>query len=210
MPRYKGYINRLHPGEEPTNMEWLLDKDKCSDDLFTVEYKRHIEYVFDVPDDDTLREWYKDNRGCITNVIFATMLDLKKQNFYNWLTGERSLSYCKAEQLVRQVRAFNPDASYIHFPSQVELSETLRKLVKDGYIFARPNYISWYFRADYDMVEQFFLQFPITESNTKLQNLQFPITVKKVKKWISWVFSEYNGFYWRYNSGLKHLVFREK
>lgn len=200
MGRKAGDINRLVVAENPSMVVWKLRKSRCAPDLFTGAYHDRVFDVLGIPDEDEVREWVKENHGYFSKSHLARVIDVTPKYFDRWLNrAEFSLNYSKVVKVVRYIRHYNHRCPKLYVPEEEELTSMMRQMVKDGFVWATPDHIAWYFRSDPDKLEAWFDG-----------NLQFMVSYKRVKKYTKYVLDEYFSAFRMVQSGRSDALFIEE
>lgn len=199
MGRKAGDLNKFVLAENPTRFVWKLRKSRCAPDLFDEVYMGNVHCVLGIPEENTVREWVKDHHGYFSKAHLARIIDVTPPYFSRWLNGaEFSLNYSKVVKLVRYIKSYNHRCPNIYVPEEKVLIEMMRKMVKDGFVWATPDHIAWYFRSDPDKIEAWFDG-----------NLQFMVSYKRVKKYTKYVLDEYFDAYRMVERGQGDALFIE-
>ncbi len=197
MGRKAGDVNRLVVAQNPSMVVWKLQKSKCAEYLFEDAYLDRVVHILDIPDEDEVREWVNDNRGFFSKSHLAYTIDVTPQYFDRWINrAEISLNYEKVVRLVRYIKNYNNKCSKLYVPDGKTLTMKMESMVKDGFVWASPDNIAWYFRSNPDKIEAWFNG-----------ELQFMVSYKRVKKYTKYVLDEYFNAFRMIQNGLSDVIF---
>jgi len=199
MGRKAGDLNKFVMAENPTRFVWKLMKSKCAEYLFDEAYFDHVVRTLNIPEEDEVREWVKNNRGYYTKSHLAYAIDVTPQYFDRWINrAEFSLNYSKVVKLVRYIKYYNPDCPDLYVPEEKVIIKTMQNMVKDGFVWAKADHIAWYFRSNPDKIEAWFNG-----------DLQFMVSYKRVKKYTKYVLDEYSRAFRTVQRGRSDILFIE-
>ena len=215
MGKKVGDWNRLNPAKNPYARPWKLNRNSCSDDLFTMRYNHMVHDILKFPDEDEFRDWVIDNRGKFSYLHIAIAMDVSRQWFYRWLNKrDVSMNLEKAVRLYKYLRAYNRESTDFYFPDSRTIANTLIMMQKDGFYFASAEYVSWYFRSDWDKLEDWYalssgkdVQNYMTKSSKNREDVQNYMTWKRAKKYVFFVLREYDEAFRLVRDGLSWVLF---
>lgn len=200
MGKKLGDYNKCKLAGDPKYVEFRLDKHRCSEDLFTMDYCTRVHDTIVLPDENEIRFWVRRNIGSMTRTHLASFIRVPGSYVCRWLTrSEFSMGYTKILKIIDYLDyVYSGNISPIYVPEPSYVGGFLKDMVHDGFVFADPLHIEWRFRV----------------SNCRTCNFYTPdsndnVSYAQVKKWQDYVWDAYYQAFSMVRDGHEKLIFGE-